>query len=320
VAAPPSNLWEEVLQPGRVRCTALVRRAERMLPPRGAKSEEARQLLLDGRASCATSVELLALLGRLQLERGDYVEARALLEEARRLSPEDAELDAQLAVHLGFVRSVQGDLLGSLVEYRRAEAVGPLEGDAWLLAYDVGDSLMALGRVGEAIEAYRRAIRLAPSQAIPRFALAVALDRDGQTERSRVEALAGLARDPRLRTLTQGQYVFVPPAEVHYYRFVAHRARNSPVEAVQALRAFVAELPSSPYAERAREQLRALDPSPSSPPPSSPPSPRPSPPSSQPPSSQPPSSQPPSSQPPSSQPPSSQPPSSQPPSPAPAPL
>ena len=257
-AGAPSPLWDDVVHPNRLRCANLVADARRTLESRTRQARlQAYPLLTEAIRLCPTSLPAYVILGRERTLDDDLVGGRAILEKARALSPDGDDGDPQLSFQLGFARSSTGDLLGSLVEYRRAEALGGLGTDEWLLQYDLGDDLMALGRLGEAIEAYRKAVRLS-SEVLPRFALAVALERDDQIERSNRELVLALGRDSQLQQLRSPRFVFLPPEDVHYYLYLVFDSRNQRAEARAELEEFLRALPSSPYAPRARAHLRRL--------------------------------------------------------------
>ena len=138
-----------------------------------------------------------------------------------------------------------GDLGGAVEEHRRLEAMGGLATpNQYLVHYNLGDELMAMGRLGEAIEEYRRAVTLAPGRPVVRLALAVALDRDEQVDRARGELGSVLGARRELRSLAADDYIFVPAAEVHYYRALALLERGATAEARLALRTFVTALPA----------------------------------------------------------------------------
>lgn len=257
LADPPSALWDDVARPNRLRCARLVEEGRRLSDARTAvEAARALEVLDEAARLCPRDLEALALLGQAQVRSGQWATGRAALERARALAPAGDDRDPRLAFYLALARAHDGDLEGSLVEYRRAERIGGLGRETWLLHYDLGDTLMALGRLEEAIDSYRRAIKAAPAtEAISRFALAVALDRDGQVERSRAELRMAVAIDRRLTCLEDARYFFVPPADQHYYLALAYRALGRAAEARAKLEAFLRELPDGPYAFRARELL-----------------------------------------------------------------
>jgi tetratricopeptide (TPR) repeat protein len=277
-----SALWDDVIHPNRLRCTQLLQQARRGLELR-TNSDDERNLarlkahhdLVEATVLCPANVEAFSLLGQALIALGDVPSARKPLERARELedagkaecgprpanSPAGCPRDPHLAFHLAFTRSLAGDLEGSVVEYRRAEQAGGLpSGEQWLLPYDLGDSLMALGRLDEAIESYRRAVHAAEHNPMPRYALAVALDRDEQLEKARAELLQALADDPHQEELNRPTYVFLPPADRHYYLALTARARGKFIEARQHVQAFLAGAPDSPYVRRGRQLLATLPP------------------------------------------------------------
>jgi tetratricopeptide (TPR) repeat protein len=263
-AAQVSPLWDDVVHPGRLRCRALVDQARPKLAV-VAQREAALAALEEAARRCPRTFdgagEALELLGEVWVAGGELGRARAALEQARRLADlAGADGDASLAFHLGLVRAAAGDLEGSLGEYRRALALGGLRGgDQWLLHYDLGDDYMALGRLDEAIECYRRAARAAANEPMVHLALAVALDRDGQLDEARAQLAIVLTIDPQLRQLKHERYIFIPPADEHYYRALAELGRGRLAEVRAALRAFLAALPDGPYRARARALAERAD-------------------------------------------------------------
>lgn len=257
-AAP--SLWDDVADAGRQRCQALVTEAEHLAPknPRSAV-----QTLRAVGARCANDRDALESAGEALLGLREFPDGRLLLERARQLAdaaPDKPEREALLAFHLGFAREVTGDLDGAIEEHRRLEAAGGLPPpNQYLVHYDLGDELMAAGRLAEAIDEYRRAVALAPDKPVPRLALAVALDRDGQLDRAHAEANVAVTLDPDLRLVSSDDYVFVPAADLHYYRGLALLTRGSVAEARLELRTFVRDLPDGPYTATARARLAAAE-------------------------------------------------------------
>jgi Flp pilus assembly protein TadD len=252
-AAGPSALWDDVAHPNRARCLASLdegrRHHARNQPELAARAfHEATRL-------CPDEPEGFALLGAELVEAGDFPAARAPLERARNLYGDEGG-DPALAFHLGFTRALAGDLDGSLLEYRRALQLGGLGlADNWLLHYDMGDTLMALGRLAEATESYRRAVRASPLKAITHLALAVAFDRDQQLEAAKRELGVALSQDPLLYAVQSDQFIFVPAADRHYYLALGFLARGLKSRGRWELRQFLQALPDGPYSARARERL-----------------------------------------------------------------
>jgi tetratricopeptide (TPR) repeat protein len=263
VAAP---LWDDIAHPARRRCAALLEQAKQARAHDLAAN--AANLLRQATTLCPDDRDVLQSLGETLLAAHELEDARQVLERAHLLSvdkPASREADVALAFHLGFAREVTGDLAGAIEAHRALEAMGGLPPpNRYLVHYDLADELMAVGRLAEAIDEYRTAVSLAPDKPVVRLALAVALDRDGQVDKSRAEVDAVLSIDPVLYGLNNGDYVFVPSGDEHYYRALGLSARGSIAEARVEMRRFVAKLPDSPYIELARQRLadfeRQLDP------------------------------------------------------------
>lgn len=259
VAGP--SLWDDVANAERQRCRQLLAVADRLA---GKDARAAVQALRKVGERCGNDRAALQAAGETLLSMRQLSDGRLLLERARVLadaSPSGSpERDASLAFHLGFAREVTGDLAGAIEEHRRLESMGGLPSpNQYLVHYDLGDELMAVGRLSEAIDEYRRAVALAPDKPVPRLALAVALDRDEQVDRARVELNTVLTLDPELLRLTSDEYIFVPAADAFYYRALALLARGSAADARLALRTFLRELPDGPYAAVARERLASAE-------------------------------------------------------------
>jgi tetratricopeptide (TPR) repeat protein len=257
-ALAEASPWEDVARPNRRRCAQLAEEASKLAD--GHQWKPAAQAARAAVALCPSDRAVLAAAGEALLAAHEFTEGRLRLERARALvdgAPAPRERELSLAFLLGFAREVTGDLEGAIEEHRRLEAMGGLPSpNQYLVHYNLGDELMAAGRLGEALDEYRRAVTLAPpTKPIVRLALAVALDRNEQTDQSRNELGAVLAFDPELRSLSADDYVFVPREDVYYYRALALYERGATAEARLNLRTFVAELPSSPYLARARARL-----------------------------------------------------------------
>lgn len=194
-------------------------------------------------------------------------------EKARRLAP-DGALGESIAANLGILESKLGDFPRALVEYDRAIALhagGRLGGSddegAATLHGNSAETLMALGRLDEAIGRYRAAVDMAGGSARDRalglFGLAVALDRDEQLEKSREAIRQALALEQQLgmgplHLLEDRGVFFMPRGEEHYYAALGQLALGHDDVAAASLRRFLEEVPGSRYAARARARLAEL--------------------------------------------------------------
>lgn len=209
----------------------------------------------------------------------DEAAAKRALDELAavlRIAPDGGRAE-DVAVERGILHSKLGHVAEALADYERALALhawagpyvagDPMErppGRAALLYGNAADSLMALGRVPEAIRCYRLAHEHTPKDAasllaMPHYGLAVALDRDGQPEAAAAELRAALVRDPELAELSDKNVFFVPPGEKLYYVALAERARGHDAAAAESLRQFLATNPLPAFAARARQHLAAIE-------------------------------------------------------------
>jgi len=231
-----------------IRAEALLRRAVALQP------QDHRAMLLLG--------DVLAALGR-------PAEAVKALEQARRLAQSPAE-EAACWHRLATERSKLGQYQQAIADYDRDLAAG--NADAAVYA-NAAELLMALGRLDEAQERYREAIRIdeeggdrrqrAPSLALSYYGLGVALDRDEQPAAAREMIGRALLLDPHLTRLQSaeqpgGDVFFVPAGDVHYYLALALEISGRRAEAEAAYREWMAKQPKSPWQKRARAHLAAL--------------------------------------------------------------
>jgi tetratricopeptide (TPR) repeat protein len=199
-------------------------------------------------------------------ELKDYPGAIAALEDARRRRPDGARA-GEIAFHLGVAHSRLGQFARAADEYGLALrlAQDPY-GERAVPYINRAESLMALGRLEEALPLYRRGIEatelamqvnqmVSESQAVHLLGLAVALDRDEQGQNALAAARHALELDASLRRLHDPSTFFVPEGDIHYYEAVVALARGELASATEAFREFVRTVPQSPYVARARAHL-----------------------------------------------------------------
>ena len=133
------------------------------------------------------------------------------------------------------------------------------------LHWAVGHAFEALGRLDEAIEEHAAAVALRPQEAVFRFALAVALDRDEQVTRARDEMGQGLRLDRALARLGDRWIASVLGPDLPYAVALGHQvaADTEPLRrtlAIAFFRKFIDLDPDGPWRKRAREHLAELGP------------------------------------------------------------
>src|SRR5439155_3175520 len=149
------------------------------------------------------------------------------LKEARRLDGNGAESE-RIAAELGLVLSRLGAYEDALAEYDRAlKLVDPERRPSVFEDYgrsvlfgNSAETLMALGRIPEAIERYRQAEAVATPGDIEwelaEWGLGVALDRDEQVDKSSQAVQRALDFDPTMAHLTDDSVFFEPAGDKRY--------------------------------------------------------------------------------------------------------
>lgn len=266
------GFWDKVASPHRAEVEALVRQAEELM----LRSSAGGDRMTRAEATLRKALQLqpqdhraMLLLGDVLAALGRPADAVTALEQARRLARSPAE-EAACWHRLAAERSKLGQYAQAIADYDRDLAAGNAEGTVYANAAEL---LMALGRLDEAQDRYREAIRVdeeagdrrqrAPSLALSYYGLGVALDRDDQPAAAREMIGRALLLDPHLTRLLGaqqpgGDVFFLPPGDVHYYVALALEVAGRRTEAEAAFREFVAKQPKSPWIKRARAHLAAL--------------------------------------------------------------
>jgi tetratricopeptide (TPR) repeat protein len=280
-AAGSPPFWERVAEPERTKTLRLLAEAESQLEGTGAGGVEAQGraarlraaegLVREALARSPDDYRALAVLAEIEMRSGRAPAAMATLEQACQRAPRGPELSA-CWFRVGLERSRAGQLAPALAAYERLIALGAADAATYGNAAEL---LMALGRLGEAEERYREAIRLdtqaatagrldgAPGLVFSTYGLAVALDRAGRVGPAREMMSRALALDPRLARLRTaerpgGDVFFLPDGDVFYYIGLASEIAGRTDDAGAAFQEFLGRLPRSPFAARARAHLDAL--------------------------------------------------------------
>ena len=132
----------------------------------------------------------LMVLALARSEAGDFVPARALLDRARAMEPDNPAILTGLAVHLLHTGALRDGVLACDAAIR----AWPTYPDAWRQR---GAILAAGGSSAAARESFTQAIRLAPQDAAAHAGLAALNARENHFAEARAHAEAALAIDPR---------------------------------------------------------------------------------------------------------------------------
>lgn len=272
VGAP--SFWERVADPHRERVEALVARTRAELAA-GSVEAAARAERTAGEALRLdpTSFVGTLLLGEAQARQGRGAAAAAAFGRARALARTPAE-ESWCSMRAAIESSRAGRFEQALADYDQHIRLGQPQAAAYSNSAEI---LMALGRLGEAQDRYREAIRLEdqsrpqplPGQnrdedlALAYYGLGVALDRDEQGNAAREAMARALAHDPKLAILDaardgRSDVFFVPPGDVHYYRGLALMVLGRPRESIDAFQRFLSEQRGSRWTRRAEAHLLAL--------------------------------------------------------------
>jgi tetratricopeptide (TPR) repeat protein len=267
------GFWDRVADPHRDEVEALVGRArgELGVGSTDAAARAERALLQALRFDPGSFVAIVLLAeAQARLGRGDA--AAVSFGRARALARTPSE-ESWCALRAAIESSRAGRYDQALVEYDQHIRLGEARSDAFANSAEI---LMALGRLPEAEDRYREAIRLEDqpqpyqpghdrdeSLALSYYGLGVALDRDEQGQAAREAMARAVTYDPKLAILDAARdgrngVFFVPPGDVHYYRGLALMVQGRSREATDAFQRFLSEQRPGRYGKRAEAHLLAL--------------------------------------------------------------
>jgi tetratricopeptide (TPR) repeat protein len=129
------------------------------------------------------------LVGRAQLEQGDFAAAADALRQALQLAPESP----QAHFYLGVALHRQGDVSGALSSFRRAVECEP----AFAVAhYNIGSCLIELGDADQAMNHLRTALRCRPDYAPAHEDLGLLLADSGEMREAIVHLREAIRLNP----------------------------------------------------------------------------------------------------------------------------
>lgn len=250
-AKPPRlPLWDRALIGRWRQADALLRQAVKSA--RAHRYVEAQTALRRALRLRPDAAPLWFALGSVHSLSGRYARCIQELRRSRALDPRYAP--GLVAFRLGLCLSMTGKLAEAMHAYQLAGRHSSVR--AGVLHWNVADTLMAMGRLAEAISAYRKAIIRMPREAVLRFALAVALHRQGRFDAARRPLRQGLRLDPTARSLSSPSIVWMPAAEPLYYRALVQVGQGHLTQAVETWGRFLRAEPTTPWRWAIRTDLR----------------------------------------------------------------
>jgi tetratricopeptide (TPR) repeat protein len=133
-------------------------------------------------------------------------------------------------------------------------ALDPGDAATWLA--NLAETYMMVGRLGDAIDTYKRALDFS-NQSLYGYGLAVAYDRDDQGALAR-ELMLSYAQGDRLSSLGKDGIFFVPEGERHYYLALGNEALGNLELARQHYQRFVDSGAHPDFQPRAHQHLHRL--------------------------------------------------------------
>ncbi len=262
-----SVFWERALRPRHDEYNELVANAERRLHARRPTPDSraaAEAMLADAIALEPDSPRAYWVLGALQAQSERWQECAATREKIFELDP-DYRPESQgsaWALDLGLAEcfGLAGRYEKAIEHYQRILTTKHATG-AYQVHWHLGEALMALGHLGEAIDALKTAAKLSRNrEPLIHYALAVAYDRDEQIAESREQLSLAFARDPQLQSLARDDLTFTPPVDRWYTLGLAELGRPvaRPEWALIYFRRFLAEHQQGPWARRASYHIEEL--------------------------------------------------------------
>lgn len=268
------DFWQEIAYPGHKLYQQELRKALRFEAQARSyeqqrRSKLARRLYEDALAAYRRALaarkdgaQAHRYMGRVLFRLGRYKEGMTAVSRARQLSAA-VRNDVDLAFEMGIAYSKLGKFRRAVEEYDILERVARkgLRVSSGLRATahaNAAESLMALGRLDEAIQRYRASLAFFSGSPLTYWGLGVALDRDEQVSKAMDAIRRALRHRKGLGVLTSPTVFFVPKGDIHYYYGLGYLAQGKLDEARKSFERFVKLLPKSQWAFRARVHLAEL--------------------------------------------------------------
>jgi tetratricopeptide (TPR) repeat protein len=209
------------------------------------------------------------LCSKRQFNRAKAEDVIAAWDEFEKRAPLDPRLSVGLfnETEILFRRAIlrtklgtKAHLVGAAADYEKLIARSDAsEGPGEHVVGNLAETYMMIGRIEEAVETYRVALRGAADTSTW-YGFAVALDRDERTQQA-LEVIQSLGRDNRDQfhvRVIQGATFFVPEGEKFYYFALVDEALGLEDEAIEYWRQYINSGAHPQYQPRARAHLDAL--------------------------------------------------------------
>lgn len=265
-----SKFWERALTPGAASYEDLVAQAVSILE-QNLGADDARTILSDAVARRPGAPLAHFWLGVLERAEGRFGACAASFARTLALEPDfeppGGKLPGRAAwaveLELGLCLALDGDLSEAARRLTRITTGHPSCVESprdpgcygWEIPWRLGEILMGLGRLEEAIANLEAARSTPQSRIEARYTLAVALERDEQLSEARRLLDATVTQDFNSASLTAPARLYIPTTDRHYYLGLASQIRGDHGRAAIHFRGYLAAAPSSPWAPRARLHL-----------------------------------------------------------------
>lgn len=265
-----SEFWEQALSPGAGTYPDLVDKAVDTIR---LSLDDARTILEDAIARQPELPQAHFWLGYVEREAKRWGPCAKSLGRAveldpgfspRKAPPRESWSEWKTDYALGLCLALSGDLdkaadrLGRITSRyepcgRTRRRAGPCYG--WEVGWRLGEVLMALGRLEEAIAALELALQGNPNRLELRYTLAVALERDEQDYRATELLERAYRNDHMARSLRLADRHYIPASDGYYYRALAAKVAKDFGRSLVLFRAYLEAAPRSPWAARARDHI-----------------------------------------------------------------
>ncbi|MFH2010669.1 MAG: tetratricopeptide repeat protein [bacterium] len=234
-------LWDRVLYKRFERADRLAQRAAKLVTK--GKHLAAAALLDQAIRIRPYAASLWFDLGTAYSFAGRYADCVKAMHKARKI---DAEYKKNLsAFRLGLCLSLTKRIGEGIKEYLKVRPSRWVPED--VLHWNLADDYMALGRLAEAVQRYRDALRRNPGQRVLHFALAVALDRSGRFRSAQRQLRRANRLDPTGASLNSGDIIWLPSHDHHYYRALRAFSLGRRAEALGHWQRFLRADPKGPW-------------------------------------------------------------------------